>query len=135
MPLPICRYRVAVLSGLAGLFPLTALGQAPDISQLDTDTRTSIEIACAGSKTEGPALYRKCVAAQLASIEGSGPPPDISQLDTDTRISIEIACAGPKTEGPAPYRQCLSTQLASIEGSGPGQSAKIIGATLIVRFL
>src|SRR5262245_51348397 len=41
---------------------------APDLSRLDSDTRTSIEIACNSAMTQGPAPYRDCVRRQVASI-------------------------------------------------------------------
>ena len=91
-----------------------AFAQIPELSGLDRDTRMSIEIACGGAKTDGPAPYRKCIERQLKSIDGMSDAPDLSGLDRDTRMSIEIACGGAKTDGPAPYRKCLERQLASI---------------------
>jgi hypothetical protein len=46
----------------------SAVAQTPDLSGLDRDTRQSIEIACVGAKTDGPAPYRKCLERQLKSI-------------------------------------------------------------------
>ena len=92
----------------------SAFAQMPDLSGLDRDTRMSIEIACGGAKTDGPAPYRKCLERQLKSIDGMSDAPDLSGLDRDTRMSIEIACGGAKTDGPAPYRKCLERQLESI---------------------
>ena len=40
----------------------------PDLSKLDSDTRQSIETACVGDFTRGPAPYRKCVERQLQTI-------------------------------------------------------------------
>ena len=87
-----------------------------DLSGLDHDTKMSIQIACGGAQTEGPAPYRKCLERQLKSIEGMSDTPYLSGLDHDTKMSIQIACGGAQTEGPAPYRKCLERQLKSIEG-------------------
>ncbi|NGP51978.1 hypothetical protein [Thioalkalivibrio sp. XN8] len=93
-----------------------AIAQVPDLSGLDLDTRTSIQLACARAKVEGPTVYRDCIVNQLESIEGMDPLPDVSGLDLDTRTSIELACARAKTEGPATYRACVGRELESIEG-------------------
>ena len=45
-----------------------ATGSAPDLSKLDRETRRSIETACVGDFTQGPAPYRKCVERQLQTI-------------------------------------------------------------------
>ena len=106
--------RVVVPALVACISPALVYGQVPDLSQLDAETRSSIEVACVGAYTQGPAAYRDCVTTQLASIEGVGPAPDLSQLDRETRSSIEVACVGAHTQGPAPYRKCVTEQLASI---------------------
>ena len=40
----------------------------PDISRLDYETKSSIEIACVVAKTNGPARYARCINEQLASL-------------------------------------------------------------------
>lgn len=94
-----------------GLSPLLVFGQTPDLSQLDSDTRLSIEVACAGAKTEGPAPYRACVDGQLASTGltpedvASAPPPATTQ--PRDRISQAPVKAVPKraaVETPSPAR-------------------------------
>ncbi|MBE58124.1 MAG: hypothetical protein CMD66_01700 [Gammaproteobacteria bacterium] len=65
--------------------PATRPSRAPDLSGLDSDTRSSIGVACVTAKSEGPARYYECVNAQLASIGlntnqvASGEPKKISQ--------------------------------------------------------
>ena len=65
--------------------PATRSSRAPDLSGLDSDTRSSIEVACVTAKTEGSARYYECVNDQLASIGlntnqvASGEPKKISQ--------------------------------------------------------
>jgi hypothetical protein len=88
-----------------------------DLSTLDPQTRQSIETACVGDFTRGPAPYRKCVERQLQSIAGAGEAPDLSRLDPQTRQSIETACVGDFTRGPAPYHKCIKRQLTSIDGT------------------
>jgi hypothetical protein len=86
-----------------------------DLSGLDRQTRTSIEMACSGEKLDGPAPHRKCIEMQLQSIEGMNEAPDLSGLDRQTRTSIEMACSGEKLDGPAPHRKCIEMQLQSID--------------------
>ncbi len=45
--------------------------RAPDLSGLDSDIRSSIDVACVMAKTEGLALYNECVNDQLASIRSN----------------------------------------------------------------
>ena len=40
----------------------------PDISHLSYEAQSSIKIACAYAKTEGPASYARCISSQLTSI-------------------------------------------------------------------
>jgi len=57
---------LAVLFGSAGV----SWGQTISglLSGLDSDTRLSIELACIGENTRGPAIYAKCIRGHLASI-------------------------------------------------------------------
>ncbi len=48
--------------------PATRSSRAVDLTGLDSDTRSSIEVACVTAKTEGSARYYECVNNQLASI-------------------------------------------------------------------
>ena len=65
--------------------PATRSSHAPDLSGLESDTRSSIEVTCVTAKTEGSARYYECVNDQLASIGlntnlvASGEPKKISQ--------------------------------------------------------
>ena len=50
-------------------FSKIALAQSiPDMSNLDYETKSSIEIACVYAKTKGPAKYANCIRDQLRSI-------------------------------------------------------------------
>ena len=40
----------------------------PDMSNLDYQTRTSIEVACVYAQTKGPAKYANCIRKHLKSI-------------------------------------------------------------------
>jgi len=56
---------ITLLFGYSGV----SLGQGiPDLSRLDNETQSSIRIACVVAKTEGPAVYARCINSQLASI-------------------------------------------------------------------
>ncbi|MDC0531415.1 serine protease [Alphaproteobacteria bacterium] len=56
---------ITLLFGYSGL----SLGQGiPDLSRYDNETQSSIRIACVVAKTEGPAVYARCINSQLASI-------------------------------------------------------------------
>ena len=56
---------IAVLIGNVGF----SWGQSiPNLSALDYETRSSIQIACVNEKLRGPAPYARCINSQLASI-------------------------------------------------------------------
>jgi S1-C subfamily serine protease len=50
-----------------------------DFSQLDYQTQSSIRIACAYAKIEGPATYAACINSQLSSLQNSPSIPYFSQ--------------------------------------------------------
>jgi S1-C subfamily serine protease len=109
---------------VALLAPVTLRAQSiPNLSNLDFETKSSIEIACAYQRTLGPAKYASCINQQLASLRGSAGIPNLSNLDFETKSSIEIACAYQRTLGPAKYASCINQQLASI-GKAPIQKQK-----------
>jgi S1-C subfamily serine protease len=86
----------------------------PDISTFDLTTRQSLELACIGAKTEGPAAYARCLNEQISALQASPAVPDISRFDRATRQSIEMACIGAKMKGPAAYAGCLNAQIGSM---------------------
>jgi len=95
-------------------FGLSHAQGRPDISHLSYEAQSSIKIACAYAKTEGPATYWNCLSQQLKLFNQTRGIPDISNLGYETQSSIKIACAYAKTEGPASYARCISSQLTSI---------------------
>jgi S1-C subfamily serine protease len=95
----------------------------PDISNLDYATKSSIQLACIGAKSSGPASYSRCLNKQLADYSQTQPIPEISNLDYATKSSIQLACIGAKSSGPASYSRCLNKQLASI-GISAGETPK-----------
>jgi hypothetical protein len=85
--------------------------QEPDLSSLNGEEESSIEMACFLPKTDGPAAYIKCLNRQLGLLAKAPPYPDLSALSGDEESSIETACFLPKSDGPAAYNRCLTRQL------------------------
>ncbi len=98
----------------------------PDLSNLNTSERQSIEAACSSDKyMNGPAAYNTCLSRQLNLLNQQGSRPDLSNLNTSERQSIEAACSSAKyMNGPAAYNTCLSNQLSTLnqQGSRPDLS-------------
>ena len=112
MPVQIIKFLVASLM-LSTALASHAQG-IPDLSNLDYETRDSIQLACLAQKMEGPAVYGQCIENQLAQMHQSPAIPDLSQLDYETRHSIQLACLAQKMEGPAAYARCIEKQLIEI---------------------
>src|SRR5258708_37118966 len=57
--------------------------RTPDLSQLTTEERQSIESACSGAKyVQGPAAYNQCLRSQPASLSQEPRKPDPNQTGT-----------------------------------------------------
>ena len=95
---------------------MVAQAQQPDLSALNSDDQSSIELACVIAKTNGPATYHACLQNQLRAMSGSSIP-DLSGLNSGDQSSIELACVIAKTNGPAAYHACLQKQLQAMSGS------------------
>ena len=94
-------------------------GQSPQsLSNLTSDERQSIEMACSYDKTMvGPAAYYKCVDKQLSALANVRRP-NLSNLTAEERQSIEMACSYDKTMvGPAAYYKCVDRQVGALANS------------------
>jgi hypothetical protein len=109
----VCKHTLAVAQGV------------PDLSQLDDETRQSIELACIVKKSDGPVAYGGCLNKQLTALRGSPGIPSLSGLDAATRQSIELACITQKSDGPVAYGECLRAQLQSIGTQPDATRAKL----------
>src|SRR6266516_4085799 len=85
---------------------LVAHAQQPTLSGLNSDDRSSIELACVVANSNGPGAYHACLRNQLRAMSGSTLP-DLSGLNSDDRSSIELACVVANSNGPAAYHACL----------------------------
>ena len=63
---------------------LVAQAQQPTLSGLNSDDRSSIELACVVANSNGPAAYHACLRNQLRAMSGSSLP-DLSGLNSDDR--------------------------------------------------
>ena len=89
---------LSIILGTLCLLVADALAQSiPDMSNLDYETKSSIELACVSQYGQGPAPYSRCVRKQLASIGisvGSKPsppniiPPRKPELATPARPNV-----------------------------------------------
>ena len=68
------RWLLLAILAASSLSPCSLSAQAqPDLSGLSSDDRGSIESACSHAKCiEGPAIYHRCLQAQLSALSGSG---------------------------------------------------------------
>ena len=82
---------ITILLGSAGV----SWGQGiPSLDGLDYETRSSIQLACVVQKTQGPAVYARCINGQLASIG--------SNSNTSARESGNIPSTNyPRASSPA----------------------------------
>jgi S1-C subfamily serine protease len=83
----------------------------PNLSEFNAATRQSLELACAGAKSQGPASYRRCLTYHIEALRDSPGVPDLSQYAQSTRQSLELSCITAKSEGPVAYGRCLNQQL------------------------
>ena len=88
----------------------------PNLSELSTSERSSIEAVCASDKyTKGPAAYNSCLSNQLAKLANAPARPNLNELSTSEQGSIEAVCASDKyTKGPAAYNACLARRLSQL---------------------
>lgn len=87
---------------------------------LTADERSSIELACIISKSQGPAAYNDCVNGQLRQLASAPRTPSMASLSYDEKSAIELACITTKSEGVARYNRCLVSQIRELE-SAPRQ--------------
>lgn len=82
---------------------------------LTRDERSSLELACIISKSQGPAAYDDCVNGQLRQLASAPRTPSMTSLSYDEKSAIELACITTKSEGPASYNRCLASQIRELE--------------------
>ena len=87
---------------------------------LTADERSSIELACIISKSQGIAAYNNCVDGQLRQLPSAPRTPSMSGLSYDEKSAIELACITTKSKGAASYNRCLASQIREL-GSAPRQ--------------
>jgi hypothetical protein len=83
----------------------------PDLGRLHAAARQSLELACAGSRSAGPASYRRCLSHHIEALRNSPGVPDLSQYAHSTRHALELSCGIAKSQGPVAYGRCLNEQL------------------------
>jgi len=85
-------------------------GKAPDLSGLTAAERGFVESACAAARRgQGEPGYKRCTAAQLASLAAEPERPDLTKLSGADRSSVERACSATgDRDGPAAYDRCAA---------------------------
>lgn len=98
----------------------TPRAAGPDLSNLNSAERESIEAACSSDKyLRGPAAHNSCLLTNLQALDRQGPRPNLAHLNSAERQSVEAACSNDKyLNGPAAYNACLSTKLEGLERQG-----------------
>jgi hypothetical protein len=105
----------AATTGSTPPYEIHPISKLPDLSNLTSSERQSIEAACSQAKyLQGPAAYDQCLVRQIQSWSTGPKQPDLSNLTSSERQSIEAACSQAKyLRGPAAYDQCLVRQIQS----------------------
>ena len=83
--------------------PTPTLTAKPDLSSLDSETQSQIDILCQSEYFEGTQQYWKCLDKEFRTISGVSKP-DLSSLDSETQSQISIF-----------VRRIISLELFSIE--------------------
>ena len=87
----------------------------PDLTSLDSETQSQINILCQDEYFEGTVPYWNCLDTELKRVQGV-PKPELSYLDSDIRSQINILCQDDYFDGTIQYRNCLGRELEKIEG-------------------
>ena len=95
--------------------PTPTLTAKPDLSSLDSETQSQIEILCQSEYFEGTQQYWKCLDKEFRTISGVSKP-DLSSLDSETQSQISILCQKDYFEGTVQYRNCLKRELGTVNG-------------------
>jgi hypothetical protein len=95
--------------------PIPTLTAKPDLSSLDSETQSQIEILCQSEYFEGTQQYWKCLDKEFRTISGVSKP-DLSSLDSETQSQISILCQKDYFSGTVQYRNCLKKELGRVNG-------------------
>ena len=87
----------------------------PDLTSLDSETQSQINILCQDEYFEGTVPYWNCLDKELKRVQGV-PKPDLSYLDSDIRSQINILCQDEYFDGTIEHRKCLGKELKKIDG-------------------
>lgn len=94
----------------------------PNLAELSTSARISIESACSAKYYEGPAAYNACLNKVLAKWANHPADPDRSGLSMSEQIEFNAVCTTAKYyEGLVAYNSCLSKELAKFPNA-PAQA-------------
>lgn len=89
--------------------------EKPDLTSLDSETQSQINILCQDEYFEGTIQYWNCLDKELKRVQGV-PKPDLSYLDSDVRSQINILCQDEYFDGTIQHRKCLGKELKKIDG-------------------
>ena len=95
--------------------PSPTLTEKPDLSSLDSETQSQINILCQDEYFEGTQQYWKCLEKEFKTISGVSKP-DLSSLDSETQSQINILCQDDYFSGTVQYRNCLKKELGRVNG-------------------
>jgi hypothetical protein len=85
----------------------------PDLSSLDSETQTQINILCQGAYFEGTQQHWQCLDREFRTIS-SVSKPDLSSLDSETRAKIISLCQKEYHSGTIQYQNCLNLELGKV---------------------
>ena len=94
----------------------TPVAERTTTSNLSSEEKTSLSLACLVAQSEGPAAYNQCVKQQLSARRSRGTP-DTSSFSPEEKSSLSLACLVAQTEGPATYNRCVSQQLSAMKNN------------------
>ena len=95
--------------------PTPNLTEKPDLSSLDSETQSQINILCQDEYFEGTQQHWKCLEKEFKTISGVSKP-DLSSLDSETQSQINILCQDDYFSGTVQYRNCLKQELGRVNG-------------------
>ena len=106
---------VSTSSVTQSISPSSNLTEKPDLSSLDPETESQINILCQDEYFEGTQEYWKCLDKEFKTISGVSKP-DLSSLDSETKSQINILCQDDYFTGTVQYRNCLKNELGKVNG-------------------
>jgi hypothetical protein len=95
--------------------PTPTLTAKPDLSSLDSETQSQIDILCQDAYFKGTQQYWQCLYKEFRTISGVSKP-DLSSLDSETQSQISILCQKDYFSGTVQYRNCLKKELGRVNG-------------------